>query len=187
MVSDRRQARGVVLAEDKRTERFFRHLLQTLGYDKSRFRFQTPPAGTGAAEAWVRKRYPGEIKLLRSKNYQHDLCAIVVRDGDRLGIERRKEELDAELNHAGLGRREPDERIATPVPTWSIETWLLALLGQDEINEAKPFNEAFEHRYPTEKQALKEAARTWCDDPTTGESLASLRDGRLELARLDSP
>jgi len=187
MGSDRGQVRGVLLTEDKRTERFFRHLLRDLGYDTRRFDFQTAPSGEGAAEAWVRRRYPAAVKVLRSRNYQHDLCAIVVRDGDRLGVEERKEELDAELSDAGLEHREPGERIATPVPTWSIETWLLALLGETDVSEGISLKEAFEHRYPQEREALREAAQTWRDGPMVGATLASLTDGRRELARLDSP
>ncbi len=179
--------RGVVLAEDKRTERFFRHLLEGLGYDTRKFRFQTLPKGKGAAEAWVRKRYPMEVRVLRSKNYQHGLSLIAVRDGDRIGVEGRKRELEAELDNAGVRRRESNERIATPVPTWSIETWLLALLGEEAIGEAEPLKERFEHRYPQEKESIKKAAQRWCDDPTSGGLLPSLDDGRAELARLDTP
>jgi len=179
--------RGVVLAEDKRTVGFFRHLLERLGYDTRKFHFQPAPSGTGAAEAWVRKRYPFEVKLLRSKNYQKSLCTIVVRDGDSSGVEKRKRELDEELKIAGLQRRTPNERIATPVPTWSIETWFLALLGEEAIGEDEPLKETFAHRYPQEKELIKKAAQTWCDDPTSGGLLPSLDDGHAEMARLDTP
>ncbi len=86
MASDREKLRGIVLAEDKRTERFCRALLRELGFKVRRFRFETAPAGEGAAEAWVARRYPDEVKVLRSKNYQQALRLIAVRDGDMVGV-----------------------------------------------------------------------------------------------------
>ncbi len=102
MASDREKLRGIVLAEDKRTERFCRALLRELGFKVRRFRFETAPAGEGAAEAWVARRYPGEVKVLRSKNYQQALRLIAVRDGDLVGVRIRKQELDQPLEAAGL-------------------------------------------------------------------------------------
>lgn len=69
MSSERQKLRGLVLAEDKRTERFFRELLGVLGFKTRSFRFETAPPGQGAAEAWVARRYPDEVKVLRSKNF----------------------------------------------------------------------------------------------------------------------
>jgi hypothetical protein len=177
--------RGVILAEDKRTERFFRHLIGILGFDKRKFRFDTAPAGQGAAEAWVRARYPTEVNWLRSKAYQQQLCLIAIRDGDSVGVHQRKIQLNSALRQKGLQIRQNDERIATPVPTWCIETWLLALHENRHVDEDDSVKNEFNARHRmNEKSVLVLAAQKWRDDPFAGSSLPSLMDGRSEISRL---
>lgn len=183
MPNDRSALRGVVLTEDKRTEGFIRRLLEVLGCDVRRFRFERPPEGVGAAEAWVRRRYPQKVKVLRTNNFQH-LCLIAVRDGDSVGVDTRKDEFDAELRLANMSPRGPKERIGTPVPTWQIENWLLDLLAHPEIDESQGWKQVFEREYgPDERaEALTRAARAW----SRAESrLPSLSDGRVEVERID--
>jgi hypothetical protein len=85
-MSDRAAMRGVVLCEDKLTERFVRKLLGSLGFDvRRRIRFETAPAGAGSGEAWVRQRYPNEVRELRSKRHQRDLYLLERRGGCGLG------------------------------------------------------------------------------------------------------
>ena len=185
MPSDRQKLRGLVLAEDKRTERFFRNLLEVLGFKTRSFRFQTAPAGQGAAEAWVARRYPDEVKVLRSRNYQQGLRLIAVRDGDDVGLDRRKQQLDQALRSAGLAGRHADEGIATPVPARNIETWLLALLGAAHLDETTDYKRRFEkeHGAPEKRSVLRDAASAWKNTGQT--SLPSLRDGTTEMERLD--
>jgi hypothetical protein len=179
---DRHQVRGTVLVEDRRTERFFRELLVSLGFDKLKFKFITAPSGKGNASAWVRAQYVFEVNLLRRKRYQR-LCLIAVRDGDRYGVASRKADFDAALGMS----READETIATPVPTWSIETWLFALLGDDTIKEDSSQKYRFEQQYRgrAERQALREAAKAWPIRANKAESVPSLADGKAELRRID--
>ncbi len=184
MASDREKLRGVVLAEDKRTERFFRALLLELGFKARRFRFETAPAGEGAAEAWVARRYPDEVKVLRSKNYQPALRLVAVRDGDTVGVRVRKQELDQALEATGLAVRQAGEGIATPVPNRNIETWLLALLTEADLDETADYKHRFEQEHRAdERRALREAAAAWKDIDLM--SLPSLRDGKTEVLRLD--
>lgn len=183
-MTDRKGLRGVVLSEDKRQERFIRLLLSELGFEKRSFRFEPAPAGDGAAEAWVRKRYPREVKHLRSNNFQR-LAVIAMRDGDNVGVDGRKAELDQELQSNNLASREQQELIVTPVPTWSIETWLLALLGDDVSGEHESLKNQFEHRYRSrDKTILHDAANTWRTNPDAGSDLGSLVDGRQEFQRI---
>ena len=196
MATDRRGIRGVVLAEDKRTERFVRHLLEVLGFEKRSFRFEPAPAGRGAAEAWVLANYPGEVKVLRAKAHQR-LGLIAVRDGDREGVTARKAQLEVALREAGLTPRSNSERISTPVPTWSIENWLLALLEHADIDEGRGPNQRegqtwkqiFDHTHggARERNALKRAAKAWRDGQADTEGLPSRADGRVEISRLDNP
>ena len=184
MSSEREKLRGVVLAEDKRTERFFRELLDVLGFKKRSFRFETAPPGQGSAEAWVANRFPDEVRVLRSKRFQQSLRLIAVRDGDGNAVVRRKQQLDAALQRADLLVRQADEGIATPVPTRNIETWLLALLGTDPIDETTDYKHRFVNEHGTcEKRALRDAAAAWNSVDDT--SLHSLLDGKTEIERLD--
>lgn len=178
--------RGAVLAEDRRTERFVRALLVDLGFNTRRFRFTTAPSGSGDAKAWVRAQYPNEVRLLRQKNYQR-LGLIAVRDGDNVGVERGKSDLDDALREAAIEKRGADQRISTPVPTWSIETWLLVLLGEEDVDESSSFKEQFEKRYggKDEGRAIRSAAKEW--RTASAPSAPSLEDGREELQRLDLP
>lgn len=182
MSSDRKKLRILVLAEDKRTERFFRNLLKRLGF--RRLRFDTAPTGSGSAEAWVLKRYPDEVKVLRTKNYQAGLRLVAVRDGDRRGVAVSKQQLDQALRDANLTVRQSGEKIATPVPTRNIETWLLALLGANALDENTDYKHRFEQGpAAAERRALDEAAAAWKHINDT--SMPSLRDGAEEMMRID--
>jgi hypothetical protein len=185
-MSDRAALRGVVLCEDKLTEQFARKLLSSLGFDtRRRIRFATAPAGSGSGEAWVRLRYPHEVRELRSKRHQRDLCLLAIRDGDRFGTDARKRELDEQLVSTELAPRQDRERIATPVPTWSIETWLLALLGADGLHEGEPVKAELVRRHGERLgEAIAAAVRAWTEGLAAASALPSLRDGVTELARL---
>jgi len=109
---------------------------------------------------------------------------VAVRDGDRVGPDARKQELEEQLPADGQAQRQPDERIATPVPTWSIETWLLSLLGAKGLDEGTSRKNDFKAKFGRrEKQAIRDAVAAW--STTMGAELPSLRDGRRELSRLD--
>ncbi len=184
MPSDRQKLRGVVLAEDKRTERFFRDLLQMLGFKNRNFRFDTAPDGKGAGVAWVVRRYPAEVRVLRGKNFQQGLRLIAVRDSDNVGLRKRKQQLDQALRDASLVVRQPDEGIATPVPARNIETWLLALLGVVGLDETENYKHRFENEHgANEKSVLRDASSAW--GKIDEASLLSLRDGSKEMERLD--
>src|SRR5436190_2155568 len=131
MATDRKQFRGTVLSEDSRTERFFRELLVDLGFNKHKLYFRTAPRGKGDAKKWTcaPSQYPSEVRGLRQVKQQR-VFLIVVLDGDNADPHQRKTELDDCLRSERLEVRQAAERIAAPVPTWSIETWILALLGE---------------------------------------------------------
>ncbi len=185
MVNDRAQLRGTVLVEDRRTERFFRELLDRLGFDRRKLFFSPAPKGRGDAGDWVRKQHPMEVNLLRQKRHQR-LFLLSVRDGDNEGWVARKADLDDALRDAGLSPRQKDELIVTPVPTWSIETWLLALLGDDTINETESQKRTFEKSYPEkhERQALQDAAQAWRIRVNRVPSVPSLADSEIEMSRI---
>ena len=186
MPNDRAQLRGTILSEDRRTERFLRELLGCLGFHIYKFKFITSPSGKGDAAAWVRTQYPSEVNLLRRKRHQR-ISLIAVRDGDNKGVLSRKADLDRALDEAGLDRRQRNEVIVNLVPTWSIETWLLALLGVDPIDESASRKLEFERTYKgkRESEALRDAAKEWLGRANLIASIQSLADSRIEMRVID--
>lgn len=182
------RVRLTVLVEDRRTEMFVRRVLVARGVHPRNITFKVAPAGDGAAEAWVLRNYPSEVRALRAKNYQHNLALVVVRDGDNVGVERRRQQLDAELAAQGMMIRQPLERIAAPVPTWAIENWLLCLLDEpvDEAQcdaEGRPWKVVYERKYDNESEPLERAARRFVARDHAND-LPALADGRTEFGRI---
>jgi hypothetical protein len=107
-------------------------------------------------------------------------------DGDNADPVQRKAELDICLQDQGMNPRQVDERIAIPVPTWSIETWLLALLGES-VDEATSQKREFERRYPSkeERTGVRDAAQAWRVRASGIPSVPSLADSRIEMRRID--
>jgi len=185
MANEHVKLRGVVLTEDRRTERFFRELLDSLGFDKRKFIFLTAPSGRGNACAWVRSQYAHEVNLLRRKRHQR-LCLIAVRDGDNVGVTVRKTEMDDALVEVGLAPRGKEELIVLPVPTWSIETWLLGLLAREPNDETISRKREFEALYSesSERDALRNASRDWSTRADQVLTIPSLADGKQEMKRI---
>ncbi len=182
MSSDKKKLRVLVLTEDKLTERFVRRLLETLGFNPRQLRFYHSPSGKGAAEAWVLKQYPSKVRAIRSKSFQKALRLIVARDGDRFGWRARKSHFDGELRNSGLATRDAQEPITLWVPTWSIETWVLALLGLEGIEETEKTKTKFREGFSDVRDALRQATEAWTSEK--GNHLNSLVDGRVELKRI---
>jgi len=59
----------VILCEDRQQEVFARHFLINCGIDRRRIRVNVAPKGIGSGEQYVRKNYPIEVKIHRSRNY----------------------------------------------------------------------------------------------------------------------
>jgi hypothetical protein len=108
-----------------------------------------------------------------------------MRDGDAVGLTKRKAELEEELKSSGLEPRGVDERISTPVPTWSIETWLLSLLGETSLTESQSFKTRFSQVHRSEREALREAVKSWAR-PAPPAFLPSLTDGWDEIEKLSN-
>ena len=109
---------------------------------------------------------------------------IAVRDGDGIGVDVRKQQLDQALQSADLVVRQAEEGIATPVPTRNIETWLLALLGNANLDETTDYKHHFEDEHCAhQRRVLRDAAAAW--NNIDNKPLHSLRDGKTEMERLD--
>ncbi len=175
-MSDRLRCR--VVCEGRRDERFFRELLgQRL--KRRDIDFKVAPAGDGSASAWVVAQYPQHVRtFIRSRPSENVALAIVV-DGDQLGVAAREVELAASLALAGESPRSATERIALCIPTWHIETWLLALDGLSGLSESVKLKEQFEALNPQPDLASL-AVRFFTLTP----ALPSIVHARTELQRV---
>ncbi|MBT3218148.1 MAG: hypothetical protein HN348_03585 [Proteobacteria bacterium] len=191
MANERKGVRGVALVEDRRTASFLRKLWTTLGFHPRKLYFEHVPHGKGAGDSWVIARYPKAVQALRAK-HREQRCVIAFIDGDRFGVAARKAQLNTALTNTNLSPRTQDERIATLIPTWSIENWLFALLGTEGINEERrpepkgpTWKQLFDRQFAgAEKAAFLDAAAAW-KEGTDNPELPSFVDGRIELARID--
>jgi hypothetical protein len=108
------------------------------------------------------------------------VAILVMIDGDNLGVDRRKQQLDDALRDAGEAQRGPQEPIVILVPTWSVETWLLPRSPEVvETVDLKP-----QLRAP-QAEHFEEAARRIAR-PDADEPLLSVLDAIREVARLPS-
>ena len=176
-----------ILCEDRLSERFLRRLCEQHGVVV--LDVTVSPKGRGSASDWVVGRYPDMVRQRRSKNFQTNLGLLVHIDGDNLGVQARKAALEAKLRESELPPREAAEAVATLVPTWCIETWLLYLAGIAQPAEDVQLKRDPDHGY---RDALKQleslgavgiqqAAHAWRSlDPAP----PSLVDGRAEAARV---
>jgi hypothetical protein len=166
-----------------------RELLVDLGFNKNKLYFITAPKGKGDAKNWILSpsQYPSEVRGLRKVRKQR-VFLIAALDGDNANPSIRKGELDHSLRNEGLEARQPNERIATPIPTWSIETWLLVLLGEANVDESVSRKQDFMRRYSEkgERAVLRAAAQAWRARADQFPSVPSLADSKVELDRIDS-
>lgn len=184
-MSKRAKIRVHILCEDQKTEHFVRKVCEGLGH--SPVRTQTAPKGQGSGEAWVKKRYPNEVRLLRSHGQENVGLAVLI-DGDDKGVATRKRELAEALESAGVAPRRESERIATSVPTWSIKTWIAFLCGLEGVHERAPYKDdaTFKAAERRGEATPSKAASVYLQGPSPDETqrVPSLADGRAEIARL---
>jgi len=179
------RVRIVILCEDRAQQHFFRRLCERL--DQRVPRIKIAPRGQGSAEQWVRKHYPSEMQEYRRK--RHELVGLLTAiDGDRYGPEMRKKSLDDALLEAGFEVRQPEDRVAVCVPTWSIETWFAWLCALEEVDELTQYKKdpAYKGAERDGSVSPTKAADRWFEGelPAEREQLPSLVDGRSEFARL---
>jgi len=130
----------VLLCEDRQHETFARRFLAAAGWPTRRLRVEVAPPGRGAADSFVRERFPIELSSYRARRHHLQQALIVMVDGDRKGVKGRLHQLSEVCKSKRIAPRADDERVAIFVPTWNIETWLAYLDGQsvDETRDDYP-------------------------------------------------
>ncbi len=129
-----RRVRAVLLCEDLQHAVFVGRFFEKRGWDRRWWRVEMAPPGHGSAERFVRERYPLELASLR-KFGGHGAALVVMIDGDNKGLRGRHKALHDACAAASVDPRRPSERVLVLAPTWSIETWL-AYLDGDDVDES---------------------------------------------------
>jgi len=144
----RRGVRMVVLCEDEAHRRFSYQVFLKLGYHPRELYFHESPTGRGAAEHWVRERYPVEVEAYRRNVHTQRIGLLVLIDADNRTVEQRHRELDAALREKKLQSRAAQEVIVLFVPRRHIETWIAFLVGHqvDETNDCKGITRGVDYR-----------------------------------------
>ena len=174
--------RLTLLCEDRRTERFIRGLCDQFG--NYRVDVIPVPGGRGDAARLVLRNCVDEVRKLRSRNYQRFLGLLIVIDGDGVGWKGRLNEIDAELQAAGVAPRADAEPIAVFSPTWSIETWLAFLSRGTGVSEDQSTKDdlAFRELWSdgkAERATLRTAVLAWPGIGVRPDSLAAaVKEGR---------
>lgn len=114
----------------------------------------------------------------------------MVVDGDSAGIKQRLKELDQRLEEAGSVKRDTKEKIATCVPSRTVETWELWLCGRHDLNEASDYKADFQMEKRKGRASADRAVKAWfsqlteVDAKAESDCLPALAAGRSELRRL---
>lgn len=179
--------RITLLCEDRRQEQFFASICEEHGWrviDR-----HVAPRGRGSAEQWVRKQISTRVQLHRRWRRENRALLVGI-DGDKVGVSRRREELDTELRDRGLAPISSGEAIAVLVPTWSIETWILFLHHGQVVPETEESKDLVPARLLADKDrgtlttpAMRQVRLAWARGDLHPE-LPSLTEGRAECAQL---
>lgn len=179
-----RRVRLVLLCEDGQHECFVRRFLKARGWQTGEMYVVKSPEARGAAEQWVRKRYPLELAEYRIRSARAATGLMVMIDADAHGVEERGNELDAACTEQGISPRRPDEAVAVLVPKRNIETWIHFLEGHD-VDEQREYRKLQRER---ECRPAIERLHGYCSGPGLPEEAPdSLRTACLDYKKRIEP
>ena len=176
-----RIANTFVVVEDRAQQNLVRRYLQRCwgsNYSERKIDWRPLPAGRGSGEQYVRREYARQVRACRSSlGKRNSSLLITVVDADTETTSRRASQLSAALESEGLPPPAPGEPIAVLIPKRHVETWILALMGNN-VDERVDYKRA-PHSYVPTRNDIKDAAselHAWTRDgaepgPTTTLSL----------------
>ncbi|HKH45106.1 MAG TPA: hypothetical protein VKM72_10625 [Thermoanaerobaculia bacterium] len=174
--------RCLLLCEDIEQERLLRPILER------RFRrVYVEPRKPHGGVSFVLQRIERLAAYIR-QHQQEAVGLLVVVDGDTAGLRRRLEEIRAS---AGFTGAEWERKIAQCVPSRTIETWIMWLCGEREVDEQTEYKAAFRRKVEQGTMSSRKAAEAWFvqlspkEQQFEEERLPALAHGRKEVARLE--
>lgn len=182
----RKGVRLYLVCEDDEHRRFAYRVFLRLGFHYHELRFFVSPTGRGAADRWVRQRYPEEVRAHRRRASSQSVGLLVVIDADRQTVEDRHRQLSNELTEAHLPARSSNERIVIWVPKRHIETWVAYL--SDKVSQAVNERDDYKKRvrdvdYHPPAECFIQLYRDTENRPPT--LLPSLSNAFVELNRME--
>lgn len=175
-----RRLRCWLLCEDVEQERLFRPILE-----RHFHRVYVEPRKLHGGASFVLQQ-AGRLAEYIRRYHQEAVGLLVAIDGDSSGQQRRIEEIRAA---AGLSGAAWEERIATCIPTRSVETWEMWLCGKREVDEQTSYKQIFQREVERGTMSSRQAVEAWfaatSQELKAEETrLPALAHGRRELDRL---
>lgn len=141
----------VLLCEDARTDIFVRRFLWHRKF-RGRDVFTLPlPAGSASGEAWVRKRFPKQLRAIRRRQRA---VLLVVTDADTNTTSERRSHLDRQCDQCNTVRRQPNDPVIVVVPRRNIETWFHNLKTYQAVDETYDYKPMFRRLAKRDVRAL---------------------------------
>jgi hypothetical protein len=176
-----RKLRCLLLCEDIEQERLLRPILE-----RHFRRVYVEPRKPHGGASFVLQRVERLADYIRQRQ-QEAVGLLVVIDGDTAGLRRRLDDIRAA---AGFTGAEWEQKIARCVPSRTIETWMMWLCGEREIDEETEYKGRFRREVEQGTMSARQAVAAWFEPLTAAERhteetrLPALAHGRREVARL---
>jgi hypothetical protein len=171
-----------LLCEDIEQERLFRPILENL----SRRRVRVEPRKQHGGASFVLQQI-GHLAGYIRQHKQEAVALLVVIDGDRAGLKKRLDEIG---EAAGFTEAAWEMKVARCVPCRNVETWVLWLCGERDVDEERDYKQVLRQRVEQGKISARRAAEAWFASSTSEERhaekerLPALAHGRTEIDRL---
>jgi hypothetical protein len=176
----------VVLENDHHQKLLYRYLIEC-GWKRRQIYIPPPPSGQGSAESWVRQRFVKETNAYRNRQARAQTALIVMIDADTFTVPERLNQLDQALRDNGQKTVGKNERIARLVPRLNVETWILCLNGEQDVDEDTDYKRErrnWHEMIPPAAEMLCQWTRPNAEPPNRW--VDSLRIGVRELKPLRS-
>jgi hypothetical protein len=124
----------IILCEDQTHNTFVRAFLKRRNFNPRQMRtLPIPGRSGGSGEASVRRRFPNELKAIRSRC---NAMLIVLVDADTCEVAERKRQFMQECEQCEVPWREEKDHVVLIVPKRNIESWLVYLDGGESNEES---------------------------------------------------
>lgn len=144
---------------------------------------EVAPSSKGSGSAYVKNRFQLFVKKAKQKVNQAGLGFIVVLDGDNVGFAAQKLGLEKRIDCDEALKSTFEERIAALIPTWSIDTWILAICGLEIVETTKTTDQT---KHSIEHEKVRYAALNFDSyRRALPAQLPAMVDAQLELKKLD--
>ena len=139
------------------------------------------PCGSGCGEAFVRREYPNEIRILQSTSYIRKVL-IVCTDADKYDVKERERFLENEAKAVIPKWNRDIEPVIMWIPKRQIETWI-RFLREEDVTEEMTFSHSGK---PVSCKDEAERLALYCQDriQIDDDKIRSIRFAKEEYIRV---